>query len=228
VVILTALIAALCFSTISYYKHPVAVITGVSMLPNYSQDEVHVTTRVFSTPERFRVVLFDSSGFDSAEAQELRDTKNVKGEFAKRVMGIPGDTITYSLDSGLLLTFNDEPVVYKADPSKRTFDLVDSENPSISVGATYLNETIGSQSHSIYSLSSSKSKMTNEQLTLVEDSIIPFSAGALSASVSGDKVTIEVPDGYVLLMSDNRVDGLDSRQMGLLKISSLISVFEKE
>ena len=228
VVILTALIAALCFSIISYYKHPVAVITGTSMLPNYSQDQVHVTTRVFSTPERFRVVLFDSAGFDSTDAQNLRSKKGVSGNFAKRVMGIPGDVITYSLNTGLLVTFNGEPVTYRADLSKRTFDVVDTEDPSVSVGAAYLNEKIGSHSHSIYSLSTPKSQMTNDQLSLVKGSIIPFSPNALNANVSGNEITINVEDGYVLLMSDNRVDGLDSRQMGFVKINSLISVFEEE
>tara|TARA_R110001583_G_scaffold85368_2_gene223690 strand:+ start:2093 stop:2869 length:777 start_codon:yes stop_codon:yes gene_type:complete len=228
VVLLSALITALCFSIISYYKHPVAVITGTSMLPNYSQDEIHVTTRVFSTPERFRVVLFDAAGFNSNEAQTLRDKKGVKGNFAKRVIGIPGDVIIYSVNSGLLISHNGEPVLYQVDMSKRTFDVVDSKDPSISVGASYLNETIGSNSHSIYSLSTPKSQMNNKQLALIDGAIIPFDPNALRADVEGDDVTITVPEGHVLLMSDNRVDGLDSRQMGFVKINSLISVFEEK
>ena len=225
---LVALISFAGFAAISYYKHPVAVISGISMLPNYTQDDVYVTTRVFSTPERFRVVLFDSDGIDNPTANSLREKIKVKGNFAKRVIGVPGDIIEMSLDTGLLIKINDLDVSHSADLTKPTFDVVDSKDISVMVPALYLNEKIGNETHAIYALSTPKSKMTPSQLKMIEDSIIPISTEALNANVTGDIARFTVPKGHLFLVSDNRVDGLDSRQLGFVPVNSVISVFEEK
>lgn len=225
VIVVATLISVVCFSAISYYKHPVAVITGISMLPNYSQDEIHVTTRVFSTPERFRVVLFESEGISNPVADNLRDKLKIKGNFAKRVIGIPGDIIEMSLDTGLLVTLNNEKFTHASDFSKPTFDVVNSNDTSIVIPALYLNETIGKQTHAIYSLSTPKSQMDKAQLKMIEESIVPLSTKALNAKITGDIARFEVPKGQLFLVSDNRVDGLDSRQLGFVPVTSVISIF---
>jgi len=224
--IVVALISTIAFAGISYYKHPVAVITGISMLPNYTQDDVHVTTRVFSTPERFRVVLFDSTGIDNPVANTLRQNMAIQGNFAKRVIGIPGDVITLSLDTGLILSLNGETVMYTSDFTKPTFDVVDSTDMSTIVPALYLTETIGKHTHAIYSLSIPKSEMSVAQRNMIDDSIVPLSTKALNAAVDNGIATFTVPEGNLFLVSDNRVDGLDSRQLGFVPATSVISVFE--
>lgn len=225
---LVALISIIFFAAISYYKHPVAVITGISMLPNYTQDEIHVTTRVFSTPERFRVVLFDSEGIQNPTANDLREKINIKGNFAKRVIGVPGDKIKLSLDTGLLISLNGEKVNHSSDLTKPTFDVVNSNDLSVIVPALYLNETIGDQTHAIYSLAIPKSEMNTPQLKMIEESIIPLSTKALNAKVAGSVAQFTVPEGQLFLVSDNRVDGLDSRQLGFVPVASVISIFEEK
>lgn len=216
------------FFAISYFKHPVAVITGISMLPNYTQDEVHVTTRTFITPERFRVVLFKSEEINNPSANLLRQRMNISGNFAKRVMGVPGDVFTLSLDTGLFLTLNGQPFTYENDLSKPTFDVVDKSNINTFVPAAYLYETIGDKTHAVYALATPKSSMTTEQSKLIEQSIIPLSTKALNGKVEGNVVTIKVPEGKLFLVSDNRVDGLDSRQLGFVPVHAVISVFEEK
>jgi len=77
-------------------------------------------------------------------------------------------------------------------------------------------------------LSTPKSKMTPSQLKMIEDSIIPISTEALNANVTGDIARFTVPKGHLFLVSDNRVDGLDSRQLGFVPVNSVISVFEEK
>ena len=105
----------------------------------------------------------------------------------KRVIGIPGDTVQMQQN---VLTINGQAASYLASetaPATTTTSVADE-----SVGVTLLLETLGTRSHQI--------AVANQQPASAHHSFAP----------------IVIPQGYYLMLGDNRDFSADSRVLGLI------------
>lgn len=162
------------------------IVDGHSMDPNLANNQRLIVLKV-AQPKRFDIVV----------AHETNPSKDI----VKRVIGLPGDTITYDHDQ---LTINgkkySEP--YLADFKKQLSD-------------GKLEKT-----YAAYPLSDTVTKANRAAFVTMAQSTAAFTTNSLN----NPTFTIKVPAGDYFLMGDNRVISADSRSVGPFKRSQILGV----
>ena len=207
-------------------------IPSGSMWPTLYVDDFVVANKAiyrYSDPQRGDVVVFRPPVTAITDANGVDDEGQVKVDFIKRCIGVPGDVI--ELRDGLLFLngkqaadptkrYSDHPADQKSfhevDAStvpKANFKLIDYNGKVIplnysqgaaNTGGVYSDGKILSAADDSYQVSS--------QFRIPEED----QAKAIAAKPA------KVPDGFYLMMGDNRDNSFDSRGWGLVPRASII------
>jgi signal peptidase I len=127
--------------------------------------------------------------------------EDVKLDYIKRVVGVPGDTVTYR---NKRLTVNGEQVSYKPLP-----DYLDDETLSYS---QHFTENLNGVSHEILTNPRAPSYVVNPH---------DFPDRNL-CSYDTEGFTCKVPAGQYFMMGDNRDNSLDSRYWGFVPDRNIV------
>jgi signal peptidase I len=128
--------------------------------------------------------------------------KDMSQDYIKRVIGVPGDKITYE---NKRLTVNGKPVEYQ-----QMDDYLDSEHP---VYYKQLQEKLPFTTHRILN--------DDTKRTFVLDGVENFPQHE-NCVYSYDKFTCIVPEGNYFMMGDNRDNSADSRYWGFVPDKNIV------
>ena len=128
--------------------------------------------------------------------------KDMSQDYIKRVIGVPGDKITYD---NKRLTVNGQPVDYTA-----LDDYLDDERP---VYHKQFLEKLPNKQHRILNMDGARTI----NLSAVED--FPHHD---NCTYSYDKFTCIVPEGNYFMMGDNRDNSADSRYWGFVPDQNIV------
>lgn len=193
-------------------------VNGTSMAPNFDDGEIHTVYRLeflSSEPQRGDVV--------SAHL----DPENQEATYLKRVIGVEGDKIRFTID-GLLLSINDEWVEYGDVSSATTYIHQYSDSqlaPTLDTAAfsKVINESHSGISYDIMFLHSPPSAMGT--YSYLERKRTSGYYDTFTYNEDGI-AEIVVPKEHYFLLSDNRPSGFDSRVTGFLHKSKIYHVVE--
>jgi signal peptidase I len=184
-------IALLVFIILRMFIFDINPVSGHSMDPTYHDGNYVVSSKVFNI-KRFDVVI----------ANEYNKPLRKNFKVIKRVIGLPGDTITYKKDT---LYVNG----------------VKTEEP-------YLNEykqlfyKNKDKLYNEYSYERMYQSILEHAQAFTTNSEIGYENGELSTAGETD-FEIKVPENQYLLIGDNRLVSQDSRSVGTFKESQITS-----
>ena len=142
----------------------------------------------------------------NGDVMVFRYPKDTSLDYIKRVVGVPGDTVTYR---NKRLTINGKPLVTKNDGSYNY----------IGRGLNYVStdqykEQLGQHLHEIIT----QSDRPSIDLSQV-DSQFPYRE---NCDYNDAGFTCKVPQGYYFMMGDNRDDSTDSRYWGFVPDRNIV------
>lgn len=199
-----------------HHLYPTYRIQGVSMLPTVSPDSKQKAIRFFSTPARHDIFIIDAS--------QMSDTKKAHaGEtFIKRLVGLPGDTLTFRARDKVLVKINGTTVHHKPAPEFNSFSLTSKkaafQNASFENHAYYLRD--GDIQYPVYLPAESAFNAPSAALAGYLNDFFKSQYLDAQPAVQG-LITITVPQGHYFALSDNRIALADSRDYGPVPASSL-------
>lgn len=180
-------VSTFCFS----FVFTLTVVDGRSMEPTLTNGEQLVLT-YNKNFERFDVVVVDVS------SKKYPNLKFMFGDdyetlYIKRIIGIPGDTISYVPKMG-------------ADGAYRTY---------LYVNGTLVDEPFYDEfeltRYLTYETASSGNNFTMEHICDISNEKCVDDAG-----------TLRIPEGYYLILGDNRGNSVDSRILGLVSKDDIV------
>jgi signal peptidase I len=223
---LFAVFAYIAISVLNY-RFPSANIQGVSMLPNFQANKTYVTERVFVDPERLDVVVMRPADFDDSSKAIIAETLGDVELYVKRVIGLPGDVVTFNKDSGRVLHINNIPVQYARNKDIPTFALTEKSDPAVAVMVVGMTTTYQGDNVNVYEADFDFTHVDTQTRAFFSKIKPPYLLDGQHV-VNGDVVTVTVPEEHVFIMSDNRFEGVDSRHFGAVPISAMESVLRRE
>ena len=177
--------AAVILSRVFFWS--IVIVDGHSMDPTLADKERLVTVKI-SKINRFDIVVAKEENTDGS-------TKRI----VKRVIGLPGDTISFNHDQ---LTINNKvyPESYLKDFQKQ----LASGQLAKTYGKYPLNKELSGQNRDGFVIAAERTKAFTTD------------------SAGNPDFTVKVPAGQYFLMGDNRVISQDSRAVGTFKRSAII------
>ncbi len=183
-------------------------IPSSSMRPTLEVGDFILVNK-FSYGVRLPVVdkkLFDTGGPKRGDVAVFRYPVNQKDDYIKRIVGLPGDVVTYKNKQ---LTVNDTPAV---QTKTGTYGYVAEESARF-VTQERASEVIGTVKHDI--------AMDAQAPTLSITSVFPFPGRDNCQYFGNDGFTCKVPANSYFAMGDNRDNSLDSRYWGFVPDENL-------
>jgi signal peptidase I len=209
-----AIFAGYQFLTPSFYIH------GQSMLPSISPSKVYPGYRLFSSDsvKRGDVVAISPEGLSS------KDVQHPNGLYIKRIVGLPGDTLTFTKNEGNLVAINGLKMVFTPIENGKSFSLRSKMEDSLGASVAgipfkytdpYGNTHLGYQS--VWDMNGSAHDAVTKKFAEVVFNM-PFLDG--QANEKG-MVFVTVPKGAFFALSDNLTVGTDSRHFGFVPEKSV-------
>jgi len=190
------------FALRSFVVEPFKIPSG-SMIPTLLIGDLILVNK-FSYGVRLPIVhnkVLDLGGPDRGDVMVFRYPLNEADNYIKRVVGVPGDTVSYL---NKRLKINGEFVKIAADGR-----YVDNEQ--LSEEPKYL-ESLGEKAHNILTdLEKPPDIRPREQFPMIEN-----------CRYSSDGVVCKVPDGHYFVLGDNRESSLDSRYWGFVPEQNIV------
>jgi signal peptidase I len=212
---------------VAIYKHPTFNTVGRSMEPTLQPGDVVVTSRVDQISKRGEIALFDINKLPKKQ-REFLDTQSSTPMYVKRVVGLPGDNISFDASNGAILSINKRNVPKPLFTKEPGFKLVDIDNKATKIIVKPHFVDVGDYSHRVHLMMSRYSELNEAQTALHDKLTRKIQPDLLGAEVNGDVVSILVPKGHYFIMSDNRTLGADSRHFGFVPFNALVSVVNKK
>jgi len=199
-----------------HHLYPTYRIQGVSMLPTVSPDSKQKAVRFFSTPARHDIFIIDASQINHSKKTGDEET------FIKRLVGLPGDTLTFRARDKVLVSINGTPIRHTPAPEFSSFSLT-SKNPEFQK-ATFENHAYylrdGDTQYPVYL--PAESAFESPTVTLAGYLADFFKSDYLDAQPRHNGfITITIPQEHYFALSDNRIALSDSRDYGPVPASSL-------
>lgn len=207
------------------YLNPDFYLHGQSMYPTITPGKVYTGSRlIFSdTVERNQIVAI------SPEKLSHQDVEHPDGLYIKRIVGLPGDTLTFTKDEGNLIAINGQPLNIKPATDLKSFSLRskrdESFGESISGDPYKYSDQFGA-SYFIYQSTKSQAAFADGSKAEKFADVI-FNMPFLNSQPDMDgKVSVTVPEGFYFALSDNRTVGTDSRHYGFVPEDSVKAYLE--
>lgn len=200
---------------VTHYLFPTYKINGISMMPSVSPDEVYGTVTFWDSVQRHDVFMINPD-----KINEL-GIKHPEGPYMKRIIGLPGDQLVFSLADGILLSVNGVKTDVSPAPEYSSYKM--KSKLAKSKGATIFNHAyhlkMDGTSYPIFRPDSTG--FANDEKLLSYTKIV-FNFPWLSKQESHNgQVKVTVPEGHYFSLSDNRPAGTDSRHFGFVPESAL-------
>jgi signal peptidase I len=196
-------VIALVFVLRSFLYEPFK-IPSTSMVPTLLVGDLILVNK-YEYGVRLPIInkkIIDVGNPQRGDVMVFKYPKDMSQDYIKRVIGVPGDKITYE---NKRLTVNGAPVEYTAMD-----DYLDDERPVYH--KQYLEKLPGTQ-HRILNMDSKR----------------PLDLGAVekfphyeACDYSYDKFTCIVPEGNYFMMGDNRDNSADSRYWGFVPDKNIV------
>jgi signal peptidase I len=196
-------VIALVFVLRSFLFEPFKIPSS-SMVPTLLVGDLILVNK-FDYGIRLPVVnkkIIDIANPQRGDVMVFKYPKDMSQDYIKRVIGVPGDKITYE---NKRLTVNGQPVEYTP-----LDDYLDDERP---VYHKQFLEKLPNAPHRILNMDGARSI----NLSAVED--FPHHE---NCTYSYDKFTCIVPEGNYFMMGDNRDNSADSRYWGFVPDQNIV------
>jgi len=202
------------------WLYPVLNVSGESMTPSIKPHDSLLAQRWFDSPQTHDIFAIDQSRLGPS------DVKHHGNTYLKRIVGTPGDALTFRLRDGQLLQINNQAIDYRPTTDHKSFSLKSSHKDS--EGATFASHpylfTTGDTQYPIYQASDESFDGDAKQKSFTD---LVFNYPWLNkqrkhiTAKTLETVTFTVPDDHYFALSDNRVVGVDSRHFGPVPANSL-------
>jgi signal peptidase I len=200
---------------------PTYTIAGVSMMPTIKPQSTMMATAIFFDISRNDIVIINQDKINS-------EIIHPDGPYIKRIVGLPGDTLTFNMNNGVVVAINDHKVNYTRAPQYQSFSLT-SKSPD-SLGATFTNHAFnmfdGNATFPVYIPEDQPSP--SSELKIYKASVFNYPWLTKQASGLNGIVTITVPENHYFALSDNGVSGTDSRHFGPVHKSAVLHKIKKD
>ncbi len=197
-------VIALVFFLRSFLYEPFKIPSG-SMVPTLLIGDLILVNK-FTYGIRLPIInrkIVDVNDPQRGDVMVFKYPKDLSQDYIKRVVGVPGDKITYE---NKRLTVNGKPVGYT-----QMDDYLHDEK--LSYDKQFL-ESLGEKPHRILNKEGTRG-VNVEQV----DPHFPFHE---ACEYSVDKFTCIVPAGNYFMMGDNRDDSMDSRYWGFVPNKNIV------
>ncbi|MES3024204.1 MAG: signal peptidase I [Pseudomonadota bacterium] len=197
-------VIALVFVLRSFLYEPFKIPTS-SMVPTLLVGDLILVNK-FTYGVRLPIInkkIIDVNDPQRGDVMVFKYPKDMSQDYIKRVVGIPGDKITYE---NKRLTVNGKELAYT--PME---DYLDDDKP---VYHKQFTEDLGGVAHRI--LNDEMSPSLN--LPLVDQSFPQHEA----CTYTVEKITCIVPEGNYFMMGDNRDNSADSRYWGFVPNKNIV------
>ena len=197
-------VIALVFFLRSFLYEPFKIPSG-SMVPTLLIGDLILVNK-FTYGIRLPIInkkIIDINDPQRGDVMVFKYPKDLSQDYIKRVVGVPGDKITYENKQ---LTVNGKPVVLTPmDPYLH--------EDTFAYDKQFM-ESLGEKPHRILN----KEGMLSTVPTQVDPNFPHYDACVYSA----DKFTCIVPEGNYFMMGDNRDDSMDSRYWGFVPNKNIV------
>ena len=195
-------VIAVVFALRSFVAEPFKIPSG-SMIPTLLVGDLILVNK-FSYGIRLPVVnrkIVELGSPQRGDVMVFRFPKDPSFDYIKRVVGLPGDTVTYE---NKRLSLNGQPV-----PLREAGEFYDPER--LSYAKQYV-ETLGGKEHRILTELDKPSFISDVDRFPFKDNCT-YTASGLSC---------KVPPGHYFVMGDNRENSLDSRYWGFVPDRNIV------
>lgn len=196
-------VIALVFFLRSFLYEPFKIPSS-SMVPTLVIGDLILVNK-FSYGVRLPVLnkkIIDVGDPQRGDVMVFKYPKDMTQDYIKRVIGVPGDKITYE---NKRLTVNDKPVTYAS-----MGDYLDDE--SLEYQQQYL-ESLPNVQHRI---------LTNKNKRTIDLGAVDSFPHRDACVYSYEKFTCIVPEGNYFMMGDNRDNSADSRYWGFVPNKNIV------
>lgn len=191
--------------------------SGYSMLPNYWPEQIITGHKNFKEIVRHQVYMTTEDRHQRAVGGTVTDSV-----LTKRVIGLPGDQLTFDRQSGALLRINQQHVSYAAAPHLVALKTTDKINHSVWHTQAYRYTDGFGGDFLVYQLLPGQQGAADPQTQRSMSKYTQFTyLNQLSAS-SDTEVTVKLGADEYFLLSDNRTIGVDSRYYGPVSRSEFL------
>jgi signal peptidase I len=197
-------VIALVFFLRSFLYEPFKIPSG-SMVPTLLIGDLILVNK-FTYGIRLPIInkkIIDVNDPQRGDVMVFKYPKDLSQDYIKRVVGVPGDKITYE---NKRLTINGKPVDYT-----QMDDYLHDEKPEYD---KQFVEKLSEKPHRILNKANTRS-VNLEQV----DPNFPLHE---ACEYYGDKFTCIVPAGNYFMMGDNRDDSMDSRYWGFVPNKNIV------
>lgn len=187
----------------SFIAEPFKIPSG-SMMPTLLVGDLILVNK-FSYGVRLPVVhtkLLDIGSPQPGDVMVFRFPKDPTFDYIKRVVGVPGDTVSYA---NKRLSINGKEVL-----SKDAGEFFDTERLAYS---RQYSETVGENAHKV---------LTDQEKNAPILGLDSFPMKENCSYPSPGAVTCKVPEGHYFMMGDNRDNSLDSRFWGFVPEANIV------
>lgn len=138
----------------------------------------------------------------------------------KRLVGLPGDTLTFSKNSFRLLSVNGEALSAKDNNAIPTMVLTSKSNSKKKYYTVPKSVTVGDFSFNIY-----EAKAVSDDIVDIEFMKTQIYASWVkeNGQEKDEGYEVTIPEGHVFMLSDNLPGSRDSRETGPYPIENVIS-----
>jgi signal peptidase I len=185
-------------------------IIGTSMMPNILEGNAYTAFKVQGLPVRHDIYTFNGIALDRSQV------------FIKRLIGIPGDSLTFRLSDGALIKVNNVAVNYQIHHPKKGYSLTSNtpEHDGSSINVYAYQQLIQARAYAIYHSPEEQILPANIKQRAYWQSIMKY-PWLEKYKVSGGHANFSIPKGYYFFLSDNRIGSYDSRHFGLVPLKAI-------
>lgn len=210
------IVAALLLSNAYHTLFPSFKIYGISMLPNIQPGEKYSAEK-WTAIHRHDIMFIDQTKLSSDRVEHQN------GVYIKRIVGLPGDTLSFDVKSGMLTSINGKKLDAKKSTNYQPF-WMNSKMPE-SQGEKFLNigftVSDGGVQYGVFGPDNS-AFAGDERLKKYTDVVFHFPWLEEQVKPGESIATVTIPAGNYFALSDNRTAGTDSRHFGLVPESALL------
>lgn len=219
-ILLISVIPILLLSQAAFFRYEYASfeVEGISMMPSISPKSIQNTKRIHDGDElkNGQVVIVQTENLNNDNVE------HPDGVYIKRLVGLPGDTLTFNLKNGSLSKFNGQTIKHQRNKSFGSFSMTSKKEDS--KGASFSNfafdASYDSQNYPVYLTDEKAFASSDSKLNKYIELFFHFPWLEKKENLN-DVITFTLGEDEYFVLSDNRVAGTDSRHFGTISRSDI-------